>query len=118
MPLQFGLLTGKFTKATRFDKNDHRHSRLPPEVLSQSLDDLEKIWPLADKYGISKTSFSLSYILSYAEVSTVIPGIKTPEQAELNTGDIVKLQASDQQLIAEAYEDSLHHLVDLMQEKG
>ena len=87
--------------------------RLPPDKLSKSLKYLEDIWPLADKYGISKTSFSMSYILSYPAVSTVIPGIKTPRQAELNTIDLVRLHTEDKRLVADAYDNKLYQLVDV-----
>jgi aryl-alcohol dehydrogenase-like predicted oxidoreductase len=103
MPLQFGLLTGKFTKATTFPDDDHRVFRLPPDILDESLDALEKVWPIADKYGITKTGLAMSFILSFEGVSTVIPGIKTPEQAEKNTSGIVKLSDEDRDRIRSLY---------------
>jgi hypothetical protein len=43
------------------------------QILTDSLNALELlVWPLCEKYGISKTSLALSYILSYEAVSTVI----------------------------------------------
>ena len=87
MPLQFGLLTGKFSAASRFEKTDHRSFRLTPDVLQKSLALLEEtVWPLAEEEGLSKESFALQYILSYPEISTVIPGIRTAEQVLSNTG--------------------------------
>ncbi|MFL5810071.1 MAG: aldo/keto reductase, partial [Flavisolibacter sp.] len=56
MPLQFGLLTGKFTPYTRFAGDDHRSFRLTPEILQHSLQVLEeKVWPLATDERMSKT---------------------------------------------------------------
>ncbi|MFC4872045.1 aldo/keto reductase [Negadavirga shengliensis] len=104
MPLQFGLLTGKFTKATRFSEDDHRFFRLPPEILSGSLDALENVWPLADKHGLSKTELAMSFILSFEGVSTVIPGIRTPEQAESNTRGIIRLPAESRDHIRSLYQ--------------
>ncbi len=118
MPIQFGLLTGKFTEDTRFDKNDHRYFRLPPDLLKTSLEYLEDVWPVAEKYGVSKTSLSMSFILNVTGVSTVIPGIKTPEQAELNTKDVIELVKDDQQFLLTLYREKLYKLVDLMKNQG
>jgi aryl-alcohol dehydrogenase-like predicted oxidoreductase len=86
MPLQFGLLTGKFSASSRFEKTDHRSFRLTPDVLQKSLALLqETVWPLAEEEGLSKESLALQYILSYPGISTVIPGIRTEEQVLLNT---------------------------------
>lgn len=114
MPLQFGLLTGKFSKGTRFARNDHRVFRLPPELLSELLDALEPVWPLAIKYGISKTSLAMSYILSQPEVTTVIPGIKTTTQAEANVQDIVLLEKEDLKWLDELFHSSFDRLVGQM----
>ncbi len=118
MPLQFGLLTGKFDKNTSFNKNDHRAFRLTPEIMAASLDALEEIWPIAEKYGISKTALSLSYVLSLPEISTVIPGIKTVEQAKMNTSDIIKLNIEDKMLIEKLYAERFSKVVDLMENQG
>ncbi|MCL5029667.1 MAG: aldo/keto reductase [Bacteroidetes bacterium] len=118
MPLQFGLLTGKFDKNTKFEKNDHRAFRLTPEILSESLDQLEDVWKIGEKYNISKTSFSLSFILNIPEISTVIPGIKTPEQAILNTSDFIKIFDHDFNLIREIFKEKLIRVVELMQKQG
>ncbi len=64
MPLQFGLLTGKFSKDSTFPVTDHRNFRLTPGILKQSLDDLEPVWSIAEKYPISLASFALSFILA------------------------------------------------------
>lgn len=117
MPLQFGLLTGKFDKNTRFNVNDHRHFRLTPGVLEETLDALEKVWPLMKKYGVSKTELSLSYILSFDSVSTVIPGIKTPEQAKKNTQGIVKLEKNDLDYLALLFDNKFKVIMDGMEHK-
>lgn len=114
IPLQFGLLTGKFSKEKKFDKNDHRYFRLPPEFLSELLESLYDVWEIQDKYGISKTSFALSFILSVDGISTVIPGIKTPQQAEQNTKDIIKINEEDTVAIKNMFESKFNNLVDKM----
>ena len=114
IPLQFGLLTGKFNKNTKFEKNDHRYFRLPPEFLAELIDTLESVWTLTDKYGISKTSLALSFILNHSGVSTVIPGIKTPEQAELNTQQLIKIDPQDMNLLHILFEEKFDKLVGKM----
>ena len=87
------LLTGKFNKETRFcNQNDHRYFRLKPEFLSELLDALDDVWYLSEKYNVDKSTFALSFILNHSGVSTVIPGIKTPEQAEINTKPIITIR--------------------------
>ncbi|MFO8029616.1 MAG: aldo/keto reductase [Cyclonatronaceae bacterium] len=111
MPLQFGVLTGKFTRETRFAPDDHRSFRLTPEILSDTLDALEPVWPLAEKYGLTKTGLAMSFILSFEAVSTVIPGIKTPEQARKNTESIVKLSDEDRDYLVSLYKDSFRPIL-------
>ena len=117
MPLQFGLLTGKFNANKRFENNDHRQFRLKPEVLARAIDDLEEVWELCDNYEISKTALSLSFILSFPQVSTVIPGIKTPAQAIINSTDLLSLYKEDKQFITELYESKLKYLLEFIEEQ-
>jgi aryl-alcohol dehydrogenase-like predicted oxidoreductase len=114
IPLQFGLLSGKFNKETRFNKNDHRYFRLKPEFLSELLDALDDVWHLAEKYNVDKSTFALSFILNHSGVSTVIPGIKTPEQAEKNTKPITAISEDDMNLLHQLFENKFNALVDKM----
>jgi len=118
MPLQFGLLTGKFNRESRFAKSDHRSNRLSPLVLEKSLDVLGEVWPIAEKYHIGMDSFALSFILSHLGVSTVIPGIKTPEQAIANTKNIFRLNQDDLDLLHEMYDSRFEELLNFMQSNG
>ena len=114
MPLQFGLLTGKFDKTSRFPENDHRAFRLQPEFLADALDALEPVWPLCEKYQIDKTSLAMSFILSYPEVSTVIPGIKTAAQAEANAREFPRLEKSDLDALWGLFQEHFEALVQRM----
>ena len=114
IPLQFGLLTGKFNKQTRFNKNDHRHFRLPPEFLTRLLEAINEVWAIAEKYNVDKTTFALSFIMNHTGVSTVIPGIKTPEQAEKNTKPIVTISEDDMNSIHQLFDKKFNALVDKM----
>lgn len=114
MPLQFGLLTGKFDRDARFDEGDHRRVRLTPEVLDRALDALENVWPLTDKYGVDATTLSLSFVLSSPGVSTVIPGIKTPEQAAMNARSVIALKDDDMRYLHDLYASDLEELLAFM----
>lgn len=119
MPLQFGLLTGKFTSEALFTADDHRSFRFNKQILADSLTGLEQqVWPLCEKYGINKTSLALSYILSYDAVSTVIPGIRTAQHAIDNTTDILQLDKSDITLLELAFDTHFAAVVDLMEKQG
>lgn len=119
MPLQFGLLTGKFTVNADFAADDHRSFRFNKDILRDSLKALENIvWPLCEKYSINKTSLALSYILSYDAVSTVIPGIRTPQHAIDNTAGIKRLANEDIELIEHAFTTYFAAVVDLMEKQG
>lgn len=118
MPLQFGLLTGKFSRATTFGKDDHRNFRLPPEVLAAAFDILDPVWKRLQHYRVSKTTLAMSFILSHPEVSVVIPGIKTPQQAERNTGELVRFSQADMDYLHGLYPDTLDPFMRLMRSNG
>jgi aryl-alcohol dehydrogenase-like predicted oxidoreductase len=118
MPLQFGLLTGKFSKESKFDTGDHRGFRLTTEIIDKTNKKLdERVWPEAERLKLSKTSMVLSYILSHPEISTVIPGIRTVEQVALNTRDIRQLGA-DLVKKLEHPDMKWNELVELMERQG
>ena len=115
MPFQFGLLTGKFNPNTRFHPDDHRHFRLKPLILERAIQELEPVWSLSDKCNLSPTQLSLSFVLGFPGISTVIPGIKTPEQAVANTSGLVELDQDSQKLLRELYEQRFDALLKLME---
>lgn len=119
MPLQFGLLTGKFNRNTSFGKDDHRSFRLNREILDNALDILEqRIWPLCEKYQTSRTGLAMSFILSFPEVSTVIPGIRTAAHAVDNTSGIVRLEETDRKMLQELYATQWQPVVEAMKALG
>jgi aryl-alcohol dehydrogenase-like predicted oxidoreductase len=118
MPLQFGLLAGKFNTQSQFDEMDHRSFRLTPEIIEKANQLLEPAWLMAEKHNISKAQLALSYILSYPEISTVIPGIRTPEQAKMNTKPFTQLSHEEKIFLHSLYENKLQELLTLMQKQG
>jgi len=119
MPFQFGLLTGKQTRATTFERDDHRMFRLTPNVLAAALDTLEPIWDAyRQKYQMTPLQLALRFILSFPEVATVIPGIKTVAQAQLNTSPGPLLESGDYEELQAMYATHFEPLLVQMQGKG
>ncbi|MBL7739673.1 MAG: aldo/keto reductase [Chitinophagaceae bacterium] len=118
MPLQFGLLTGKFDKGVLFTDNDHRKNRLVPAVVGAAGKALQPVWSLCSKYNCTKTQLALSYVLSYPEVSTVIPGIRTSSQAVLNTSGLFRLDPGDRKMIEDLGKKELAKVMKLIQQQG
>jgi aryl-alcohol dehydrogenase-like predicted oxidoreductase len=111
MALQFGLLTGKFDTDFLFEENDHRKNRITAAIVSETNETLKSIWILCSKYNCTKTQLALSYVLSYPGVSTVIPGIRTPEQVDLNTTGLFVLSSEDKMLIEQTDTSALLQLI-------
>lgn len=60
----------------------------------------------------------MSFILSYPQVSTVIPGIRTKEQAIENSSGIVQLEDSDRLQLQNLFSSDWLPLVDQMKALG
>jgi len=118
MPLQFGLLTGKFNASSAFSPNDHRQKRLTPEVITTTNKALEPVWELCEKYQVSKTQLALSYVLSYPEISTVIPGIRTSQHVEQNTKGLIQLEKQDLDLIEHLGQNEFISVMGLIKKQG
>ncbi|MBC7872817.1 MAG: aldo/keto reductase [Ferruginibacter sp.] len=118
MPLQFGLLTGKFDTGQSFPANDHRKNRLTNLVIDACAEALEPVWELCKKYSCTKTQLALSYILSYPGVSVIIPGMRTVQQVSDNTTGLLKLEEADQQLIEALGQTRLASCMELIQKQG
>jgi aryl-alcohol dehydrogenase-like predicted oxidoreductase len=91
VPLDSGWLSGKYRGTHKFD--DIR-SRWSPEVLKRRSDLVEKFAALVPE-GTSMAHAALQFVLAQPQVSTVIPGAKTVEQALDN------FAAADKQLSPE-----------------
>jgi aryl-alcohol dehydrogenase-like predicted oxidoreductase len=85
IPMLFGLLTGKFTRASRFGEDDHRQMNLAPEKLEGYLARIEKLQPVFQSQpGQTMAQVALRFCLSHPACHTAIPGAKTPAQAAAN----------------------------------
>ncbi|MCF6369991.1 aldo/keto reductase [Rhizobium halophilum] len=94
VPLASGLLSGKITKDTRFEADDHRQfnrhgeafdvgetfAGVPFEVGLQAVEEVRKLVP----QGNAMAAFALKWILMNEAVTVVIPGARNAEQARSN----------------------------------
>jgi len=94
VPLASGLLTGKMTKDTKFEKSDHRNfnregasfdrgetfAGVDYEKGLQAVEALKGIKP----EGFTMAQFALKWILMHDALSCTIPGAKRPSQVEDN----------------------------------
>jgi len=117
MPLQFGLLTGKISAETTFSHRDHRSFRLNREIIEKSLTGLVDVWEIAKNRNISKTTIAMSFCAHTPGISTIIPGIKTPQQAEMNS-TVVNLHQDEINIIRDAYTKHFSTVVSLMENQG
>jgi aryl-alcohol dehydrogenase-like predicted oxidoreductase len=120
LPLASGLLTGKFTRDTKFPETDHRlynrdgqhfnvgetFAGLPFEKGVELVDMLKEMLP----DGISMVQMALRWILDHDAVSVIIPGASSPEQAKANAevSDLKPLSRDLSQALAEFYAKSVH----------
>ncbi|HEX2996496.1 MAG TPA: aldo/keto reductase, partial [Anaerolineales bacterium] len=94
VPLSSGMLTGKMSKQTSFDSDDHRQgnrhgewfdrgetfSGLDYETGLQAVEELRALVPA----GMTMAQMALRWILMSPQVSCTIPGAKRPSQVEEN----------------------------------
>lgn len=85
--LREGFLTGKFARDATFPaSHDQRHAWSAARIAA-TVRQVERLRFLEGKSG-SMVRAAVAYPLSFAEVSTVLLGTKTAEQAEINFGQI------------------------------
>ncbi len=108
VPLASGMLSGKLTVESAFERDDHRHfnrhgeafdvgetfSGVPYEVGLQAVEELKSLVPAS----ATLAQLALRWILMFDGVSTVIPGGKTPRQVEDNCGASALPPLTDQQM--------------------
>jgi len=125
VPLASGMLTGKMKPNTTFAPDDHRSFNRHGEAFDRGetfagvdyeigLQAVEEIRALLPP-GWSMPQFALRWILMHAAVSCVIPGAKTPQQAQDNAAaaDLPELSAEVMEKVSQIYQsqirDSVHH---------
>ena len=85
VPLDEGSLGGKLTLETRFPANDWRAGYFNPENLKATIERVEKLKALLPA-GMTLPELAIRYILSNADVSTTIIGMREEGHVRQNVG--------------------------------
>ena len=126
VPLSSGMLTGKMTLDSQFERDDHRTFNRQGEAFDKGetfsgvdynlgLQAVEEIRPLVPE-GWTMAQFALRWILMNPAVTCAIPGAKRPAQALDNTTAANLPPISDETMskVKNIYErlikDQVHHL--------
>ncbi len=80
-----GALTGKFTADTTWPEGDFRREYFRGERLGRVLTRVDRIREDLRETGYSLPQAALRFALDHPAVSTVIPGMRSPTQAQANT---------------------------------
>jgi len=94
VPLASGLLSGKFSLSTKFNKDDHRYFNRNGEAFDKgetfsgvdytnglkAVEEIKNCFPLSTDLA----AVALKWILMFKDVSCVIPGASSPSQAFTN----------------------------------
>ena len=125
LPLSSGMLTGKMSRTSAFESDDHRHgnrqgewfdrgetfSGVDYETGLQAVDELRALLP----EGMTLTQMALRWILMFPGVTCAIPGAKRPSQVEENVSaaDLPELSEETMNTVREIYErlvrPQVHH---------
>ncbi|MGI4733996.1 MAG: aldo/keto reductase [Janthinobacterium lividum] len=123
VPLASGLLTGKFSAQTTFDKDDHRNFNRDGEAFDKgetfagvdyntglaAVEELKKLFPGQS----SLAQQALRWILMFPEVSCIIPGASQPEQllSNLQTEEVPALSTEQMTAVRGVYDRLIRPLV-------
>ena len=83
VPFDEGSLTGTITKQSRWPDGDWRNTYFGPENLGPTVDRVERLEPRVPA-GSSLPELALRFVLSNADVSVVIPGMRRPTHVRTN----------------------------------
>lgn len=102
VPLDSGWLTGRFDASSRFEGI---RARWTEEQIEQRSELVSRIrWLVAD--GSELAHKAIGYLLSYDEVSCVIPGMRTLEQLESNLAAAnCRISPADRRRLEELWDD-------------
>ena len=119
VPLASGLLTGKFTKSTEFEEDDHRNFNREGEVFDkgetfsgidyelglEAVEELKKVFP---KYT-NLAPIAIKWILMNKNVSCVIPGASKVEHVKNNVtaSELPPISKDKMEKVEEIYEEHI-----------
>ena len=98
-----GLLTGKFGRDHKFEPGDNRgdNKLFQGETYERAQNALDKLRPLADKYGVTLGQLSLAWLIAQPQTSAIV-GARNAEQATQNAvGGNIEIDQDDLDAIDE-----------------
>ena len=123
VPLASGLLTGKLTRETNFEHDDHRKFNRNGEVFDRGetfsgvdyetgLEAVERLRSLVPD-DVTLAQFALRWILMFPEVTCAIPGARNPRQVEDNVAAANLPPLSEEQLrrVQQVYDELIREQV-------
>jgi aryl-alcohol dehydrogenase-like predicted oxidoreductase len=123
VPLASGLLSGKISRESKFEKDDHRNFNRHGEAFDRGetfsgvdfetgLRAVEELKSLAPK-NVSLAQLALRWILEFPAVTCAIPGAKRPAQVAENiaASDLKPLSPATMKKIRALYEKKIKPLV-------
>jgi aryl-alcohol dehydrogenase-like predicted oxidoreductase len=123
LPLSSGMLTGKLSRLSKFEKDDHRSYNRHGEEFDRGetfsgvdyevgLQAVEALRPMTPP-GASMAQMALRWILMFPAVTCAIPGGKRPAQVEENASaaDLPPLPESTMAAIRSLYDRDIRPLV-------
>ena len=126
VPMASGLLTGKMTRTTKFERDDHRAFNRQGQAFDRGetfsgvdfekgLEAVKELRPLLPP-GATMAQMALRWILMFEAVTCAVPGAKRPAQAEENIRavDLPPLSTATMEGIRGIYDrlirPDVHHL--------
>ncbi len=117
VPLASGLLSGRYTRSTRFPARDHRTYNRRGEAFDvgetfsgvdfeTGVEAAREFAALADRFGLAPATAALAWVAQQPGVTSVIPGAHTVEQARANAaaGEVGALPAEFLEGVRELYD--------------
>jgi aryl-alcohol dehydrogenase-like predicted oxidoreductase len=89
-PLSKGLLSGRFRSDHVFPESDERtgRPRFQPGVFDRFLDVVERLKVVAADKDVSLVQLAIAWVMRLPEVTTVLVGAKSPQQAQEHLGSV------------------------------
>jgi len=111
LPLERGVLSGRFTNPSDFARDDFRGRMFSEKSLAPLTSALEKLGFLVSGDVPNLAQAALRFVLSHPAVSSVIPGIRTPSQVDANAAASGKrLPAEDLACLRELYQSEFSRI--------
>lgn len=111
VPLERGVLSGRFTNSNDFARDDFRARMFSEKTLPQLNSALEKLRFVVKGDVLNLAQAALRFVLSHPAVSSVVPGIRTPVQVDANAAASGKcLPAEDLARLRELYQSEFRSI--------